>query len=153
MYNKNIIKHLGLKNPPDTYSQFDSASEKFKNENIDAAGYVDKWFGYSEVLVTWWQRFFDFYPLYLAASGGGALVKNNKAAFDNKYSVEVFTFLRNLYAQDYFAKERLCGITGFFNLDRPCFYLPQGSRRGSRYQLSCKDVYRNRTVPACRTQT
>ena len=107
MYNKKIIHHLGLKNPPQTYSQFDSASEKFKDENIDKDGYVDRWFGYSEVLVTWWQRFFDFYPLYLAASGGAPLIKDYKAAFDNKYSVEVFTFLRNLYANDYFAKERL----------------------------------------------
>jgi multiple sugar transport system substrate-binding protein len=107
MYNKNIIKHLGLKHPPETYSQFDSASEKFKDENIDKYGYVDKWFGYSEVLVTWWQRFFDFYPLYLAASGGAPLIKDYKAAFDNKYAVEVFSFLRNLYAHNYFAKERL----------------------------------------------
>ncbi len=107
IYNINIIKHLGLKNPPEDYSQFDSASEKFKEENIDENGYVKKWFGYSEVLVTWWQRFFDFYPLYLAASNGAPLVKDNKAAFDNKYAVEVFSFLRNLYAHNYFAKERL----------------------------------------------
>lgn len=107
MYNKKIIEQLGLSGPPETYSQFDSASEKFKDENIDSHGYVEKWFGYSEVLVTWWQRFFDFYPLYLAASGGAPLVKDNKAAFDNKYAVEVFSFLRNLYAHNYFAKERL----------------------------------------------
>ncbi len=107
MYNKNIIDHLGLDNPPQTYSQFDSASEKFKEENIDKNGYVEKWFGYAEVLVTWWQRFFDFYPLYLAASGGAPLVKDNKAAFDNKYAIEVFSFLQNLYSHNYFAKERL----------------------------------------------
>ena len=107
MYNENIINQLGMDAPPSNYSQFDSASEKFKDENIDSHGYVTKWFGYSEVLVTWWQRFFDFYPLYLAASNGAPLVKNNKAAFDNKYAVEVFSFLRNLYAHNYFAKERL----------------------------------------------
>lgn len=107
MYNKNIINHLGLTDPPQTYSQYDSASEKFKDENIDKNGYVEKWFGYAEVLVTWWQRFFDFYPLYLAASGGAPLVKNYKAAFNNKYAIEVFSFLRDLYAHNYFAKERL----------------------------------------------
>ncbi len=107
MYNKNIISQLGLSGPPETYSQFDSAAEKFKDENISPQGYVTKWFGYAEVLVTWWQRFFDFYPLYIAASGGGSLIKDNRAAFDNKYAVEVFEFLRNLYAHDYFAKERL----------------------------------------------
>jgi len=107
MYNENIIKHLGLNGPPSDYSEFDSASEKFKEGNIDSHGYVTRWFGYSEVLVTWWQRFFDFYPLYLAASNGAPLVKDDKAAFDNKYAVEVFSFLRNLYANNYFAKERL----------------------------------------------
>ncbi len=107
MYNRKIIKQLGLKNPPATYSQFDSASQKFKMESINKDGYVDRWFGYSEVLVTWWQRFFDFYPLYIAASNGAPLIKDNKAAFDNKYAIEVFSFLRNLYAHNYFAKERL----------------------------------------------
>ncbi len=107
IYNSNIIKNLGLKEPPKDFSQFDSASEKFKDENINSEGYVTKWFGYSEVLVTWWQRFFDFYPLYLAASDGAPLVKNDKAAFDNKYAIEVFSFLQNLYSHNYFAKERL----------------------------------------------
>jgi multiple sugar transport system substrate-binding protein len=59
------------------------------------------------VLVTWWQRFFDFYPLYLAASGGAPLVKENKAVFNNEYGVAVFQFLRTLYKKDYFSKEQL----------------------------------------------
>jgi multiple sugar transport system substrate-binding protein len=107
LYNKRIVSALGFKEPPANYDEFNHASEKYKEENIDSHGYVKKWFGYSEVLVTWWQRFFDFYPLYLAASNGAPLVKNYKAAFDNKYAVEVFSFLRNLYEHNYFAKERL----------------------------------------------
>jgi multiple sugar transport system substrate-binding protein len=107
LYNKKTVADLGFKDPPYNYSQFDNASEKFKNENIDSHGYVKKWFGYSEVLVTWWQRFFDFYPLYLAASNGAPLVKDYKAAFDNKYAIQVFAFLKNLYEHNYFAKERL----------------------------------------------
>ena len=67
----------------------------------------NRWFGYAEVQVTWWQRFFDFYPLYLAASGGAHLVEGNKPVFNNKYAVEVFTFLKELYAKNYFSKERL----------------------------------------------
>ncbi len=107
MYNKKMLDDLVLSHPPFSYTQFDSASQKLKSESINKDGYVDRWFGYSEVLVTWWQRLFDFYPLYLAASGGAPIIKDNKAAFDNKYAVEVFTFLRNLYAHDYFPKERL----------------------------------------------
>ncbi|MHB1688998.1 MAG: ABC transporter substrate-binding protein [Ignavibacteriaceae bacterium] len=107
IYNKKIIEQLGLSQAPENYSDFFSASKKFRDENTDKNGYVNKWFGYSEVLVTWWQRLFDFYPLYLAASGGAPLVKDNRAAFDNKYAVEVFSFLQNLYKQNYFSRERL----------------------------------------------
>ncbi len=106
IYNVNIINNLGLPGPPHTYAQFFDASQKFQKD-INGDGYVDRWFGYSEVLVTWWQRFFDFYPLYLAASNGAPLVKGDKVVFDNKYAVEVFRFLQTLYGKKYFAKEQL----------------------------------------------
>ncbi len=106
IYNEKMIADLGSSTPPHTYSDFFKFSAKFQKD-VNGDGYVDRWFGYSEVLVTWWQRFFDFYPLYLAASGGAPLVKNNKAVFDNKYAVEVFTFLRTLYKKNYFSKEQL----------------------------------------------
>lgn len=106
IYNQNIIEELQLDSVPGTYSQFIEASKKFQKDT-DGDGYVDRWFGYAEVQVTWWQRFFDFYPLYLAASGGGSLIKNNKAVFNNEHAVNVFKFLKNLYAKNYFSKERL----------------------------------------------
>ena len=62
-------------------------------------------FGYTEVSPLWYQRLFNFYPLYLAASGGAPLVVKNKAAFNNKYAIGVFRFLQTLYTHDYFSKE------------------------------------------------
>ncbi len=59
------------------------------------------------MIVTWWQRLFDFYPLYIAASNGAPLIKDNKAVFDNKYAIQVFKFLRTLYQKNYFSMERL----------------------------------------------
>ncbi|MCF8240824.1 MAG: extracellular solute-binding protein [Melioribacteraceae bacterium] len=106
IYNESIIENLQLDTVPGTYSQFTDAAEKFKKD-IDGDGYIDRWFGYAEVQVTWWQRFFDFYPLYLAATGGGKLIENNQAAFNNEHAIAVFRFLRNLYANKYFAMERL----------------------------------------------
>jgi multiple sugar transport system substrate-binding protein len=106
IYNINLINDLKLQNPPRTYSDFFDASQKFQKD-ANGDGYIDRWFGYSEVDVTWWQRFFDFYPLYLAASGGAPLVKNNQAVFNNKYAVEVFSFLSELYKKNYFSKEKL----------------------------------------------
>jgi multiple sugar transport system substrate-binding protein len=106
IYNERIIEELNLPNTPLTYSEYLLASKKFQKD-FDGDGYIDRWFGYSEVRVTWWQRFFDFYPLYLAASNGAPLIKNNKAVFNNKHAINVFAFLRKLYEKDYFSKERL----------------------------------------------
>lgn len=106
IYNVNLINDLKLQGPPKTYSDFFDASRKFQKD-INGDGYIDRWFGYSEVLVTWWQRFFDFYPLYLASSNGAPLVKNNKAAFNNQYAVGVFRFLQTLYERDYFPREQI----------------------------------------------
>src|SRR3989339_2249752 len=87
IYNEKMIADLGSSIPPQSYSDFFDASKKFQKD-FDGDGYIDRWFGYSEVEVTWWQRFFDFYPLYLAASGGAPLVKNNQVAFNNEYAIE-----------------------------------------------------------------
>jgi len=106
LYNTNIIKSLGFDKAPKTYSEFFEAAKRFQKDS-DSDGYVDRWFGYSEVLVTWWQRFFDFYPLYLAASNGGSLIKNNRAVFNNEAALKVFEFLREVYKRNYFARERL----------------------------------------------
>ncbi len=106
IYNQKMLKKIGYENPPSTYSDYFAAAEKIK-EDINHDGYVDRWIGYSEILVTWWQRLFDFYPIYLAASGGGKLVDGNDVVFDNKHAVDTFTFLRTLYEKQYFAREML----------------------------------------------
>lgn len=106
IYNKKLLSEIGFENPPETYEEYLRAAKLFSvDKNKD--GYVDQWIGYSEVKVTWWQRLFDFYTLYLAASDGAPLIKNNKAVFNNEYSIEVFKFLQTLYKNNYFTKERL----------------------------------------------
>lgn len=156
IYNQNIIHDLGYSNAPRTYSEFFDASKKFQKDT-DGDGYVDRWFGYAEVLVTWWQRFFDFYPLYLAASGGAPLVKNNQAAFNNKYAVEVFRFLRTLYEKNYFSKERLSArqdvflsgiiatrFTGPWEIAHSEMFKP----KGFKYDFSTMPVPDNHRGPA-----
>ncbi|MCF6269108.1 MAG: extracellular solute-binding protein [Melioribacteraceae bacterium] len=106
IYNQGIVNELNLSKAPQTYSEFIAASKLYQKDS-DGDGYVDRWFGYSEVVVTWWQRFFDFYPLYLAASGGASLIENNKAVFNNEHAVGVFRFLKTLYDNNYFSRERL----------------------------------------------
>ena len=106
IYNKNLFSKNGIYDLPKTYSAYLNAAAIFKN-NSKRAGSTQKWFGYTEVKEIWYQRLFNFYPLYLAASGGAPLVINNRAAFNNKYAVEVFAFLQTLYRDAYFSRENL----------------------------------------------
>ena len=41
-----------------------------------------------------YERFYDFYPLYLASSGGRTLVHNGKVVFENEAAVAALTVLR-----------------------------------------------------------
>jgi multiple sugar transport system substrate-binding protein len=106
IYNKNLFAKNGIVDLPKTYSAYLKAAAVFKS-NAGLIGSTQKWFGYTEVKEIWYQRLFNFYPLYLAASGGGSLVKNNRAAFNNKFAVEVFAFLQALYRNEYFSRENL----------------------------------------------
>ncbi len=106
IYNKTLFSKNGIHDLPNTYSAYRKAAAIFKaNSNIE--GSTQKWFGYTEVKEIWLQRLFNFYPLYLAASGGAPLVINNKAVFNNKYAIGVFAFLQSLYRDGYFSRENL----------------------------------------------
>lgn len=105
LYNKGLFSSLKIDSIPQTYSSYLNAAKKFKKD-IDGDGYVDRWFGNTSVKVVWYQKLFNFYPLYIAASDGLPLVKNNKASFNNKYAVEVFEFLQDLYKNNYFSKDQ-----------------------------------------------
>ena len=106
IYNQKLMAANGFNQPPSTYSEYLEAGRRIQADT-DGDGYVDRWVGYSDVKVTWWQRLFDFYPLYLAASGGMPLIKDNQVAFDNPYAVQTFAFLQELYRKNYFTRERL----------------------------------------------
>jgi multiple sugar transport system substrate-binding protein len=106
IYNKNMFLENGITEVPKTYSAYRAAAAMVKANN-KKKGLDQNWFGYTEVKAIWYQRRFNFYPLYLAASGGGSLVVNNKAAFNNKYAIEVFGFLQSLYTDAFFSREIL----------------------------------------------
>jgi multiple sugar transport system substrate-binding protein len=112
IYNKTIFAANNIKEFPGTYGAYQKAAELFKNNNKDSD--VQKRFGYTAVKVIWYERLFNFYPLYLAASGGAPLIVNNRAAFNNKYAVQVFNFLQNLYNNDYFSRENTAASTDPF---------------------------------------
>ncbi len=103
IYNKNIFSRNGITELPKTYSAYMHAAEVVTADAKKTT--IQRRFGYTAVKPVWYEMRFNFYPLYLAASGGAHLIENNKAVFNNKYAIGVFRFLQNLYRQDYFSKE------------------------------------------------
>jgi multiple sugar transport system substrate-binding protein len=109
IYNKDLFLQNGIHDLPKTYSAYLQAAATYQRSSAthDRSSATHKWFGYTEVKEIWYQRLFNFYPLYLAASGGAPLIVNNKAAFNNKYAIGVFAFLQTLYTNGYFSRENL----------------------------------------------
>lgn len=103
IYNKTLFAENKIQGAPKTYSAYRQAAERFKNNNINSQ--PPKRFGYTAVKVIWYERLFNFYTLYLAASNGAPLIINNRAAFNNKYAIGVFRFLQGLYTNEYFSRE------------------------------------------------
>ena len=106
IYNKRLRTDFGLSKLPNTYNEYLKVGKIIKADK-DNDGYVDQWVGYTAVKVIWFERLMNFYPLYIAASDGGSLIKDNKAVFNNEHAIGVFRFLQELYQNEYFSKERL----------------------------------------------
>jgi multiple sugar transport system substrate-binding protein len=104
--NVKIFQEVGLKKFPRTYQEYMEAAALISaDKNND--GYFDRWICYTTVQPIWYQRLFNFYPLYLAASNGASLIENNRAAFNNQYAVKVFAFLQDLYNKNYLSRQQM----------------------------------------------
>lgn len=101
MYNPVMLSDAGINHAPSTYDEFLSAGAALKQRSL--------MLGISETNAIWWQRFFNFLPLYYAASGGKPLIENDKAIFNNEHGLAVFSFLQKVYNQEYFPREQLKG--------------------------------------------
>jgi len=112
IYNKNFFSANGITELPKTYSAYLHAAAVIK-ENVKSSS-IQKRFGYTAVKPVWYEMRFNFYPLYLAASGGAHLIQDNKAAFNNKYAIGVFRFLQTLYRNDFFSKESAAASEDIF---------------------------------------
>lgn len=105
LYNHTVKDDLKIDEGVLSYGKYFDAAAKFKKDN-SGDGYTDQWIGITSTRTVWYQRLFNFYPLYLAASNGMPLIENNKAAFNNEYAIEVFRFLQDIYLNDYFTKDQ-----------------------------------------------
>lgn len=94
-YNKTVFQKAGIDttNPPlKTYAQFLSTAQTLVAKGgVQAAIWPSPTSEY-------FQPWFDFYPLFIAESGGKQLVENNQPQFDSSVGQDVANFWRQLYA-------------------------------------------------------
>ncbi len=97
LYNVDLLAAAGVQ-PPRNHSELLTAFRKLARDT-DGDGRLDKWAMWAPLKTTWFERFYDFYPLYLASSGGRTLVSNGKVLFDNDAAVAAVNVLRTGFAQ------------------------------------------------------
>jgi multiple sugar transport system substrate-binding protein len=97
MYNVDMFKAAGIE-PPRTHTELLKAWHKFARDT-DGDGRLDRWAMWATLKTTWYERFYDFYPLYLASSGGTTLVNNGKIVFENPAAASSLDLLRRGFAE------------------------------------------------------
>jgi multiple sugar transport system substrate-binding protein len=87
-----ILKELGYDAPPKTYSEVIEVGKKLKEK------YPDKFLWARGALVkpTWFERWFDFFMLYNAASNGNNFIKGKKFIADDEAGVKTLQFFNDL---------------------------------------------------------
>ncbi len=104
-YNKDIFQEFNLK-PPVTYDDFFKIAKKVTLDT-DGDSKIDRWAMSPSTQVLWWQRLFDFYPFYLAASSGKSLLTNNYASFNNDSAYQAMGFFAEGFKKGYFPRANL----------------------------------------------
>jgi multiple sugar transport system substrate-binding protein len=102
-YNMGMLEQVGVTKIPRTYSEYFAAAQKVARD-INGDGQNDFWMGEHDIRPIWWQREFDFFPFYIAASGGKTLFEKGVIAFDNVYAEDAFDFFRECYAKHYYPR-------------------------------------------------
>ena len=96
MYNVDLLRSAGVA-PPRTQRELLAAFHRLARDT-DGDGRLDRWGLWAPLKTTWHERFYDFYPLYLASSGGRTLVRDGRVTFDNEAAVAAMTLLRTGFA-------------------------------------------------------
>jgi multiple sugar transport system substrate-binding protein len=97
MYNVDVLRAAGVR-PPRTHSELLHAFKQLTRDT-DGDGRPDRWGLWATLKTTWYERFYDFYPLYLAGSGGKTLVVNGKVVFENEAAVAALELFRRGFAE------------------------------------------------------
>ncbi|GHO60879.1 sugar ABC transporter substrate-binding protein [Ktedonobacter robiniae] len=87
-----ILRQIGYNEPPRTYSQVIDMGQKLKQK------FPDKFVWARDALVkdTWYERWFDFFSIYDAASNGQNFISGGKITANEQAAVSSLSFLRDL---------------------------------------------------------
>ena len=91
-WRSDALAEVGLETPPRTYSEILEACAAIKEAD------PNRFLLARADLVTnvWWQRWFDFFTLYDAASGGAPFITGSEITADDAAAVAVFEFYQQL---------------------------------------------------------
>lgn len=140
-YNKGMFEDAGIHAPLKTYEQFFAAAKKITTD-LDGDGYFDQWMMDVDINVEWWHRWFDFYPFYLAASGGKSLLDPDETViFDSDAGLSSFSFFHKGFGEGYFPNAFFQGdvflqqkvavhLAGPYNIAHIERFKPQGFEYG-----------------------
>ncbi len=95
-YNKRLLREAGIQNVPRTFSEYLAAGTRVTRDR-DGDGQIDVWMGERDIRPIWWQRLFDFYPFYIAASHGRTLFDHGAVSFHNRAAEQVMAFFQACY--------------------------------------------------------
>jgi multiple sugar transport system substrate-binding protein len=97
MYNVDLLAAAGIE-PPRTHAELIDAFRRLARDT-DGDGRLDRWAMWAPLKATWFERFYDFYPLYLASSGGRTLIVDGDILFENDAAVAALDVLRRGFAE------------------------------------------------------
>ncbi|QOR71946.1 extracellular solute-binding protein [Ruania alkalisoli] len=95
MYNKDLFEQAGLdpENPEmSTHADFLDGARQIVDSGVESAIWPSP-------TNEFYQPWFDFYPLYLAETGGTQLVEDGAATFDNEAGAAVADFWSTIYTE------------------------------------------------------
>ena len=87
-----ILKQLGYNTPPQTYSQIIAMGQKLKQKFPGKFVWADS----DLVNDLWYNRWFDFFTLYDAASNGHSFADSKQITADSTSAIDVLTFINEL---------------------------------------------------------
>jgi len=102
-YNKTLLAEAGASAPPRTYSEYFSIGRKV-TFGADGRTPTGVWMGERDIRPIWWQRWFDFYTFYIAASHGKTLFANGEVSFGDAQAEAVMGFFGQCYAEGIFPR-------------------------------------------------